>query len=497
MIPLSRIAGRILKWVGLVAGSLTLLALVLFAVVFAINWRDEPLTPQARALLAAPPNPLKADDNIYVAMAGFTAPAGAAVITSGESRIGYYNEHLEAVLHDPSAQALGSLTLKDSQALGFQGQAEFVQPLTGSLWEEVPPHRSQVEALTVLNGELYQRYLALERLPGYFETARPSYLAPAVFVPTEVRYLFLEDTVLRLRGGSAPEQRAALDQLIADVGLWRRVLTGQGLMISKMLALAYLESDYLVLADMIADPQSAVPLGPDDADNAAPLFALRDFDLGTAFAGEFRVQASLLEQTQYLYTIGWTPEAARTGAPRTWSGRLGSEVSGHFFKLNATVNLFAQQAGRLMALAPGAGVAAADKELADSSLSAWSLLGAYNPIGRLLAGIAAPMGVTYPLRAWDAAGLQRLVRAGYEIRRQRIAPADIPAFLARHPEWSTHPGDGRPFLWLPESREIRVQTIGEQPHGRRFSIRIWQAPPPGADAPQISPASLAPPAPPR
>ena len=496
MIPLSRIAGRILRWIGLVTGSLALLALALFTLLFAINWRDEPLTPQARALLAAPSNPLKSDDNVYVAMAGFTAPSGASVITTGESRIGYYNEHLEAVLHDPSAQALGSLTLKDSHALEFQGQAEFVQPLSGSLWEQVPAHREQIEALTVLNGELYQRYLALERLRGYFETARPSYLAPPVFVPTEVRYLFLEDTVLQLRGGSAPERRAALDQLIADVGLWRRVLTGQGLMMSKMLALAYLESDYLVLADMIADPQAAVPVGPDDADNAAPLFALGDFDLGPAFAGEFRVQAALLEQTQYLYTIGWTPQAARTGAPRIWSDRLGSELSGHFFKLEATVNLFAQQAERLMALGPGAGVVAADKKLADSSLSAWSLLGAYNPIGRLLAGMAAPMGVTYPLRAWDAAALQRLVRVGYEIRRQRIAPADIPAFLARHPEWSTHPGDGRPFLWLPEGGELRVQTIGDQPQGRRFSLRIWQAPTPG-DAPQNSPASLAPPAAPR
>lgn len=481
MIPLSRIAGRILKWVGLVAGSLVLLALVLFAVVFAINWRDEPLTPRARALLAAPSNPLRPDDNIYLAMAGFSAPSGASVITTGESRIDHYNEHLEAVLHDPSAQALNSLTLKEPHALEFQGQAEFVQPLTGSLWEQVPPHRSEIDALTVLNGELYERYVALERLPGYFETARPSYLAPAVFVPTEVRYLFLEDTVLRLRGGNAREQRAALDQLIADVGLWRRVLTGQGLLISKMLALAYLESDYLVLADMIADPHSTVPLGPDDADNAAPLFALRDFDLGTAFAAEFRVQASLLEQTQYLYTIGWTPAAARTGAPRLWTARLGSEISAHFFKLDATANLLAQQAEQLMALTPGPAVVAADKKLADSSLSAWSFLGAYNPTGRLLAGMAAPMGVTYPLRAWDAAALQRLVRAGYEIRRQRLAPGDVAAFLVRHPEWSTHPGDGRPFLWLPESGEIRVQTIGDQPHGRRFSIRVWQAPPPGTE----------------
>lgn len=483
MIPLSLIAGRILRWAGLAAGILVLLALVLFALAFAINWRDEPLTPQAQALLTPPPNPLKPDDNIYLAMAGFTAPAGASVISAGQSRIEHYNEHLDAVLHDPSPSALDSLRLKDPHALEFQGQAEFVQPLSGSLWEEVPAHRAQIETLSAQNGELYARYLALDRLSGYFETARPSYLAPAVYVPTEVRYLFLEDTVLRLRAGSVREQRAALDELIADVGLWRRVLAGQGQLISKMLALAYLESDYLVLADMIADPHSALPVGPDDADLAAPLFALKSFDLGAGFAAEFRVQASLLEQTEYLYTISWSPQPARTGGPRRWTDRLGSEVSRHFFKLNATVNLFAQQAQRLMAVAPGPGIAAANKELADSSLTAWSLIGAYNPIGKLLAGMAAPAGVTYPLRAWDAAALQRLVRAGYEIRRQRIALADIAAFLRQHPEWSTHPGDGRPFAWSPESGELRVLTIGEQPAGRRFFIRVWQPPPPGNETP--------------
>jgi hypothetical protein len=136
-----------------------------------------------------------------------------------------------------------------------------------------------------------------------------------------------------------------------------------------------------------------------------------------------------------------------------------------------------------MAVAPGSGVVALNKQLADSSYTAWSMVGVYNPIGKLLAGIAAPTGVTYPLRAWDAAALQRLVRAGYEIRRQRIAPADIPAFLKQHPEWSTHPADGRPFLWSADVGELRVQTIGEQPHGRRFSIRVWQAPAPGGEAP--------------
>jgi hypothetical protein len=490
MIPLPRIAGRILRWIGLVAGSLVLAALLLFALAFAINWRDEPLTPQARSLLTPPANSLKPEDNIYLAMAGFTAPSGVSVTGTGQARIERYNERLDAVLHDPSAQALAALNAPDPQALMFAGQAEFVHPLSGSVWNEVAAHRADIEALIAQNAELYQRYQALERLPGYCETARPSYLAPQVYVPTEVRYLFLEGTALRLRSGSAGEQREALSELLADIALWRRVLTGEGLLISKLLSLAYLQSDLLVLADLIADSQAQLPVGEADAEVVAPLFAPGDFSLAAAFAAELRVQASLLEQTQYLYTIAWSPQPAPAGVERGALDRLGSAVSGHFFKLNATVNLLAQQVQRLDSIAPGPGIAATDRKLSDSSSTAWSAVGVYNPIGRLLAGLAAPMGVNYPLRAWDVAALQRLVRAGYEIRRRQIAKADIPAFLSQHPEWATHPGDGRPFVWNPDALEIRVQTIGEQPAGRRFSIRVWQPAAPGA-------GRLAPPAPPR
>jgi hypothetical protein len=486
MIPLSRIAGRILKWIALVAGSLVLLALLLFALAFAINWRDEPLTPQARALLTPPPNALRPEDNIYLAMAGFSAPSGASVTATGQARIERYNERLDAVLHDPSAQAVESLRAGDPEQLAFVGQANFVHPLSDSVWNEVAAHRADIEALIAQNAELYQRYQALARLPGYYETARPSYLAPQVYVPTEVRYLFLEGTALRLRSGSAGEQREALAELLSDIGLWRRVLTGEGALLAKLLSLAYLHSDLLLLADLIADPQAQLPVAEGDAEVVAPLFAPGEFSLAAAFAAEFRVQASLLEQTQYLYTISWSPQAARADLGRSPLDRLGSAVSGHFFKLSATVNLFALQVQRLDAIVPGPEVTAINRRLAATSATAWSVMGLYNPIGRLLAGLEAPLGVNYPLRAWDVAALQRLVRAGYEIRRQQLSKADIPAFLERHPEWARHPGDGRPFVWNPATLEIRVQTIGEQPAGRRFSIRIWE-----------DESRLAPPAPPR
>jgi len=103
----------------------------------------------------------------------------------------------------------------------------------------------------------------------------------------------------------------------------------------------------------------------------------------------------------------------------------------------------------------------------------------YNPLGKVLTSALTEPYRRYPPRAWDQAALQRLVRAGYEIRQRRVAPADLPAFLQAHPQWSTHPADGRPFLWDAVTGELRVQTISQHPPAWRFSIRIWQAAPAG------------------
>ena len=82
----------------------------------------------------------------------------------------------------------------------------------------------------------------------------------------------------------------------------------------------------------------------------------------------------------------------------------------------------------------------------------------YDPIGKILVAIAAPAYENYIVRPYDAAALQRLVRLSFEIRRQRIAPSEIAGFMKLHPEWATHPADGRSFVWKPSSGGIRDPT---------------------------------------
>jgi hypothetical protein len=475
----ARVLERTARWLGIGLLALTVLAAALFLAALLVNAHDQALAPEVRALLTPPPNPYGNPDNIYVALQGFAAPPAESVIAVGEARIERYNRNIDAALGDPAAVSAAGLAPEDAHRLAFKGVVSFIRPLESSVWNEAPQHEQQIDALLKDNHELMERYLDLILLRGYYETARPSALMPYPAAPNEVRRLFLAQLALQMRAPGPLQRQIGLAELEGDIRLWRRVLTGEGGLLSKMLAIAFLQSDYLLLADLLADPD--IELAPHEqyAESLVPLFDARDFDLGRAFAAEFRVQVATLR----------SPDTEVRRGAQGWLERAGTRMSDHFLKPNATENLLAAETLHWMA-------AAADPAkyyAATHSSATWSIAGggmwllplSYNPLGKVLTTIVTQPYRHYPPRAWDEAALQRLVRLGYEIRRRRVAPVDLAAFLRAQPQWSTHPADGRPFLWDAGTGELRVQTLSQHPPGWRFSIPIWQPPP------------LAPPAAPR
>lgn len=466
------IARRILGWTGIAVGGLVLVALLLYAAAFAVNLRDEPLTPAARALLEPPPNPYPPDDNVYLSLVGFDAPTGESTVAAGQARIERYDARLAAFERGPTPENLRSLTAEDPRRLRFAGRLDFAPPFT-SYWKEMPGHRADVERLLAGNRELCERYRALARQHGYFETAQPGLLSsPLVWVTGAVRTLFLADVVLGMHSADAHTRDRALTDLEADLELWRVVLTGHGTLLPKMLALARLHQDERVLADLIADPDAVLPSDAAGEDALVPVFPLNDFNIGDAYAFEYRAQAALLRQTHHLYQAGWTSPDPFAGTLARWLDPVAVRMAGHFFKLNATLDLFAEQAARhAREAAPGAA-------LPEAALPA-GLRTAYNPIGRVLAATSAEV-YEYPARAWDEAAFQRLLRVSYEIRRERIAPAGVPAFLHRHRELAEHPVDRRPLEWDSGSGTLAVATLTPPRPGRSYAVRIWRAPPPAS-----------------
>ena len=449
------VLGRTLKWLGAGVLALMVLASLLLLIALLVNAHDEPLAPQALALLAPPANPYLPADNVYVALQGFDAPPAESVIAAGTARIEQ------------------RLTRQDAHRLAFKGDVSFIQPLVSSVWDEAPQHEEQIRTLVADNHELLMRYFDLTLLRGYYESARASALTPSAEVPNQVRRLFLAQLALQMRAPSHFERQLGLAELELDIRLWHRVLTGEGTLLWKMLAIAFLQSDYLLLADLIADRN--VDLDPREAyaEALVPSFDEGDWDLGRAFAAEFRIQVAILRGAE-------ADTAARTTG---WLERSGSRLSDRFLKLNATENLLAKRTRLWMAAAADPGkyyrTVGASAGGPPHDQNAWLLPWSYNPLGRLLAAPATESYRHYPPRAWDEAALQRLVRVGYEIRQRRIRISDLPTFLQAHPQWSTHPADGRPFLWDADTRELRVQTVSQHPSAWRFGIRIWQEAPGG------------------
>jgi hypothetical protein len=446
------------------------LACLLFVAAFVINLRDEGLAPQTRALLTPPSNPYKPEDNISFALAGLNAPIGATMIAAGEARLEAHNQRVDAYRRQPSPQLLEGFAheSEEPERLVFKGDVGFIDPLNSSVWAAALEHREEVDKLLADNRELYERYLELPDLHGYYETARASVM-PAYFNATnQVRRLFLAVVALRLRSGIPSEQQQGLSDLERDVRLWQTVLRGEGALVRSMLSAAFLQQDYLLLADMIADGKFPLPRATDDADAIAPVFDLRDWDLGTALAAEFRVMASSLREDT---------AADRSNNSAGWVARSNERFGDHFLKLNATLNLAARETERRMLAAADPAVLFRmrnERSVLLEGQGMWTLWLSYNPVGKVLVALSQSVFDNYPLRAWDAAALQRLVRLSYEIRRQRIAPDAIPVFMKQHPEWSTHPADGHPFLWDPQKGELRIQPVAEHPPGRRFWVAIWR-----------------------
>jgi hypothetical protein len=457
-VPFTKVA-RISKKIAI---GLVAFVLLIVLVCFAINSFDVPLSAEAKTLLAAPSNPYRSDDNIYVALAGFDGPSQQSVIDIGRARIAAYNQALASMPLKPDA-ALAFSKRSESKKLTFNGDLTSWQPLTSSIWTAAKSHRADIAGLLASNQELYQRYLALHRLPGYYDTARLGYFMPLIYVPQPVRALFLADVANRIQTGTLQQQRAAIDELSQDLRMWRVILKGNGDLSSKMIAAASLHADFLLLADMIADPNIDSALLAGNQRAVLSPFDLVDWKIGNVFGAE----------------LANSPVADSSARPSGWWERQWNIFGAHFFKLNATENLRAAQMTQLSALADADPARFSRSREAyrgwlNRNVSLLSPTGLYNPVGKLLVRIAADTYEDYPMRVFDVAAFQRLVYLAFQLRLQCVGTSDVASFLKQHPEWSAHPIDGKPFRWNPATGELAVNTVGTHPYGRRFSVIFRQ-----------------------
>lgn len=451
---------------------------VVILLVVAINAIDEDLTAEAKALVIAPPNPYRPEDNLYLALLGIDAKQDVFSIAAGQARVATNEEEVAAALKDPGYvfQDLGGTR---RTKLEFQGKVAFCRPLQASCVATVEDHKAEIERLLKVNRVLHQRYLGLHRATGYYETATPSTNVLFGYAPQPVRQLFLANIASHIKIGTLAQRQAALADLHNDIRTWRLMLTGDGMLISKMLAVANLHGDYAVLADIIAD--SKFDLNRHSAAIRAMLDLLvqDDWKIGKVFAQEYRLSVFLWEQLRAARASGVSVSHDPSREDQDWWNPYLEKLHYPFLKLNATQNLHARV---MLQRQKAADADPKDYFAAQDSYRNWARekvgLGmhfVYNPIGKTILTIAEDAFHEYPLRAFDAAAFHRLVRLAFEIRSRKIEGKAVPSFIQQHPQWATHPVDGRPFIWDETKHEVAVQPLAKQPKDRRFSVPVWTA----------------------
>jgi hypothetical protein len=462
----AQLAWRIVRW-PLAAVALLIAALLV------TNAADEKLSTQARAMLASPESRYVDGDNLFVLLAGLDAPADESPLAAGQANIAVYRrvvtEHLP--LRGVSADEVGRAP--KSTRLNVTTDLSQWNMLTSSVWERSRASHSEIAAWTSANRTLLHRYAALTASKGYEEEPLRSSIVLFYLVPQSLRALYLANIATAVQSGTNAEQLTAIESLAADVRLWQRMLQGEGTLISKMIATSCLHADFIFLADMIED--HTVPLVQIQEGAPALLvpWPIDSWKIGRGFKTEYRRWSAELADSSE------DPEHFIDGlsVPPDWVQRRSTDFGRPFVKQNATRNLEARIVEPLIALADGDPASYSENARAyadwfDRLPSKTFPAILYNPIGKSLVFLGGPGFLDYPLRTYEVAAFQRLVVLAYHLRAQSVAPAEVPGFMAAHPEWSTHLVDRMPFAWDAETEEILVIPRAKSQPGRRFNIRI-------------------------
>lgn len=446
------------KAVAAIIGVLVALLLVWIG----SNLFDQPLSASARTILATPPDPYPDDDNVFIALVGFDAPAGQSMIRAGEQRMEEIRRMRARTLAQENTAAGIAEPAPRAPNLEYQGALD----ASRSVWSGAKDHYAEISALIDSNRELYQRYLSLHGLHAYFEAGGPIDPAPGLIATRALQRLYLAKVANSIQTGDPSRQQTATIALEQDLQLWRTVLDGTGGMLSKMVAAGALQQDMLLAGDMVIDPGCDLAFLHDRADSLLAPFSLQNWQIGSAYDTEMRWRARSLAAIP------------RVMSDAPWSQRADNWLGLQLFKLQATENLDAQRTLRLRALADGDPATYFERRAAYDAWVRHSLprhfpIGFYNPVGKTLIAISA-LNESFPPRAYDVAALQRLVFLAYQIRELRVPCAAVPQFMAQHPQWSIHPMNGRPFRWDPASGRLAVATLGHEPPQQRFALTLHE-----------------------
>ncbi|MFY9259446.1 MAG: hypothetical protein WAO71_02925 [Gallionella sp.] len=419
--------GNVIKW----SVAVLLLLLVLF---FILNHFDEKVHPDAEQLLQPQWVAVAPEKNAYFTLIGLTAPSGVnaaewgikASLTSGTP------------LANPPLQGKPVCDLEEHHCLRIAKQ-----------------HPEQLQKALLAQPELIARYIAARQLPQFAESTGKQHIDPYPNFSAAFRAQALRHAQIAL-WVEAGKMDAVLIELAEDMAFQRRCLAGAQTLIGKMVTLAALQRDYVLLADLMREKTSEMMAQQARIQALLTPLAPAERDMLPTIQHEFRMLSGALRAFKYsVLREEW-------GQPSVWVDTFRAPLMENLLLRNASINRLYQleQADEALARTLPQNFARKQAEVHALSMQLsevnWRYL--YNPVGKWLIDLSRMDYHRYIRRPLELDALIRLMTLQQQIMVLGIADADMPEFLASHLASLPNPFSGQAVGWDGERRELYIQT---------------------------------------
>ena len=453
---MKKIALNITKWMlGLMLGLIVVVGLCWWLI------PDEPLTPEADKFTSfahAPP----AANNAYFMIWGFAASPELDPHVVGRQIVAAHDRLLAA---DKDLSNFKLENFYGERPLKFPKDSKRICDLTKN--ENCLMVYQSKQAEVEAQSEEYKVYLARYRKIREYQDfglalSQLSSQSPVVAWNPILRISDLVDGNIAERMKSKTTQRAALEELAAEVSSWRRLLQGNDWLITQMISVVTLGRKYRLASEIMnAYPEVATVYPALMAKITVPLLPAETSTVNSVAAearsvnGTFRgmqARGNFLEDSFF---------EGLPGSPL----RAAIAVGG--FRANATLNEGYRFFNELLVF-----LAKSPKEVLEGHKALLDLqekrarfsLGAvfYNPVGRITANLITPSYTEYAFRVFDLIGLSRLLDLQRHIIEANVGTDKVGSLLA-----GAGPGLTNPYTELPMSWDPTTKQVSFKMHGKR------------------------------
>ena len=444
-----------------------IVALLLLAVAFvlAANWRDAPLSDDARAVLdAEPARELPGIANGFPLIAGFNAPLVGDPVQAardlGKQRLQREIERKQWF----ETEGLWSEADKAPKPLEPTGVIKATQVLPDHLSckkeSESNCHIWYVEYADQLRTLIAEQQAILKRLESIPESGQVVSEFPIYYWHTLPPYqVLMRAQELQLAQASllwhSGQQELALREVLRTDRTIRAISDSATELVGSMISVAMAYRKQRWFADLLTSGQ--VPASPKVREIAQSLL---EQPVPTVYQGLHSEAVFQVRALKLIYEDERNWQNKKASALPSWQTVLHTTWMRTAFLPNESLNL---QTAWWQLYLPTVQVPAHkyDKALEDFQQREKTLLeqhtqwlGVRNFTGRVLTGIAKPNFSTYIQRRFDVDAHRRMVMLMLQAKEQQISDEKMPAWLAQSPENLRNPYTLEPMQWEAATRSL-------------------------------------------